>query len=161
MFTFYLFVVSGFSLLAFYFGAVVGVGELADSLIGHDSWSSWMYAAHTLSYALAAFALWGFHWRQLQKLIPSLKGDWLGFHHFYLVGIVGLMALGIYVHGGGSLSDFVDILERPASSQEWSSFTGAITSFVLSFGLWIFHLKDLMMSYPTKPRRVSKLPVTA
>jgi hypothetical protein len=60
MFAFYLFVVTSLSLIAFYIGMLVGLGDLAREAANEIYWVSWPMVIRNISYALVAGAIWVF-----------------------------------------------------------------------------------------------------
>lgn len=144
MFIFYLFSISTIMFLALYIGASAGFHELADALVGTGDYDYPLAAAAgTLSFALVAGLIWGFHWRTLDALTPTLNPDARMLPHFYLFGAAGVLAFGFYLSGGGTLAGVFDL------SDEWTfrNFAGNAMTLVMTSVLWVYHLRIFRREY--------------
>lgn len=144
MFIFYLFSISALMFLALYIGASAGFHELADALVGTGDYDYPLAAAAgTLSFALVAGLIWGFHWRTLDALTPTLNPDARMLPHFYLFEAALTLAFGFYLSGGGTLASFFHVLEGWSLSE----FVGNAMTLVLTTLLWFYHLRIFRREY--------------
>ena len=146
MFAFYLFVVTSLSLIAFYIGMLVGLGDLANEAANDVYWVSWIMVIRNISYALVAAAIWFFHLRVLREVLSSFgqgAGDLL---RFYLISAAFLLVTGTYAATGGPISGLVSALLN-VNGGEWTQFQGNIGRAALSLGLLVYHWRIIIMEF--------------
>lgn len=150
MLYFYLYSVTGLSLLVFYFSVISGVNGFFDFIfqvpIGPYETTPEYESAITsgLGFAIVSLPLWVYHWRRLLRESAEFSESMLTAHRFYLFTVVCCLILMIIISGGSGLAALLRLAFGFGESQaeNLSGMSTSFTIFLVSGGFWVHHWKQ-------------------
>lgn len=150
MLYFYLYSITGLSLLVFYFSVISGLNGFYDLIFNvpldvYETTPGYEGAITAgLGFAIISLPIWLYHWRRVLRESADFTESMLTAHRFYLFTVVCCLMLMIIITGGSGLAAVLRLAFGfgEGRAQNLSGMASTLSIFLFSGAFWLHHWKQ-------------------